>query len=136
MIRRSDLDLFNLRKKRVACVAAASDRLVQKCGLSVATSHISRAYRPVDNEPRYLRDGSMLYLPKHGLDWEPHPHAHKALELLFFQFDVRGEKSVSWMRTGRVFFVLSEQWVSDLLSGDKEELDLLAALESGLEEED
>lgn len=124
--------LYELRSMKVSLIPDPTNQDVKDSGMDLPTGFLSHAVQSGQPEPRYLRPNSLIYIPPNQEDWVEHPQSWRAMQVIVYQVKPTGAVSVTWLRIGTVFFVLSNQKVGQLLDGSMTETDLLVELESGL----
>lgn len=118
-----------LRQYRMAVVAPVFDP-----AWTGTQAHVNRAYRVVDKREVAVPDVSILYLPQYSKDWDHHPAAHRALQVLLFKPRTPvGPVIVDWMRLNALFFFIPNKRVDKIIRGEQSELELLRDLEKGMD---
>ena len=130
---RAATTISRLSKNRLFIVAPITDDAWKTRQDVIVKEFVQRAFRLSDSKMVLVKDGEILYIPEHPLDWEGHPAAHVGMEIIIFQAeDPYSPVRVNFLRPNTVFFFIPRERAIAVAEGRQTELDLLRDLERNL----
>lgn len=125
--------LWELRNRRIVVAVPLAEPMMQKLGYPRELTYA--AYRVRDVRKVVVPEKALLFSPKHIKDWEDHPAAHRALEIVCYKpQSPKGPLSIYDMRLNSLFFYVHQTWAAKIvLDKNITEDDLLDQLERSAE---